>query len=213
MSRLREVDSILASTESEERLDIIHFLRIKYRKELTAHSAQSFDSYRKKVEEFQRGVKKQLGKDPPGVYCVLIVDPEGNLIFYPGRTSGNSKTSGLGFRIRDHGRFLAKTPLTLFVPNWWIKRVYPIPVEEKGKAKKLEDALWSFIESNVDREFASLKELEAEIVRIVRLCEVNAEVVPIEIQNRLEPKSPFYLKVPPAGRPRGINKNESCLVM
>jgi len=213
MSRLREVDNILAGADSEERLNIIHFLRIKYREELKKHSAQSFDNYRKKVEEYQRNIKEQHGKDPPGVYYVLIVDPERNVIFYPGKTSGKSKTSGLGFRLRDHGRFLAKTPLTLFVPNWWIKRVYPIPVEEPEKAKELEDALWSFIESHSDQEFSSVEELENEITEIVRKHVDKANIVSIEIEEMLEPNSPFLLKVPPAGRPRGMSKNVSKLVM
>ena len=50
MAILEEIDRILAGTSSKKRLDLIHFLRIKYRKELIKLSAQSFKRYGEKIE-------------------------------------------------------------------------------------------------------------------------------------------------------------------
>jgi hypothetical protein len=201
-SVLQEINSLLEKTEKIERLDIIHSLRIKYHKELIEHSENTFrGNYKVKVNEGCKYLLKD-GKDPAGVYCVIIRDPVGGVILYPGITRGKSKTSGLAFRLKDHGRFLGKTPLTIFVPNWWIKAICVLPIEDGKKARELENNLWHFITINQKKQFKSFDDLIAQIKKIMEATIPNSQVLKIEIREDSDNELPFRLNAPPAGKPK-----------
>lgn len=195
IDRKEEIRNLLARTNSKKTLDILHVLRIEYAEELFRQSLETLESYEEKL----RNVTNR-----PGVYLILIVEPEGNVILYAGRTSGKSNTSGLRFRVRDHVRILGKTPLTLFVPNWWIKTIYLMPLENKEKAKRLEKRLWAFLDKRAMSEshFESINELEEELNMVIKEYIQLPDGI-IELQPDLNPKPNFLLKAPPAGRPRG----------
>jgi hypothetical protein len=198
MEKLEEVERILEKTDRKAILDIIHFLRIQHAEELFALSGKTYDDHEKKMQSI---------RDCGGVYFIVIVDPTGNVILYPGKTSGKSKTSGLRFRLKAHLRFLGKTPLTLFVPNWWIKRVYPIPLKDREKARELEKDLWMFLKkhSRERSRFDSLEDLEKKIVEKIRNhIEVPDKLEFIEFQVECNPPRGFMLKTPPAGGPRRV---------
>ena len=201
-----EIRNLLAQANSREILDVLHLLRIEYAEELFRLSLETLRSYEEKLRNVI---------DRAGVYLIVIVNPEGNVILYAGKTSGKSKTSGLRFRVRDHVRILAKTPLTLFIPNWWVKRIYPIHMEEKEKAKRLEKRLWTFMDKHAMNKsrFVSLDELEKELSKVINKCvELPDEIRFVELQPSLNPKSNFILEKPPAGRPRGlrVEVSEKC---
>jgi hypothetical protein len=179
-----------------EILDILHFLRIEFADHYKDFSQQNFKKYQQKFEFLPN-----LG----GVYIILMIDLIGDVILYIGRTSGKSKTSGLKFRIQDHTKLLGKTPLTIFVPNWWIKKIYSIPINDKIKAKKLEEALWNFVLNQVknNTKFYSLLELEDKILGLLQSYELLDEgIISIELQPHRETRTPFFIKSPPAGQPR-----------
>lgn len=142
-----------------------------------------------------------------GIYLILIVDYLGDAILYIGRTSGKSKTSGLKFRLQGHTKLLGKTPLTIFIPNWWIKKIYAIPLGDRVKAKELEDALWAFLMKNAENhsQFHSLSELESKIFDLVSTHGFSiASIITVELQPDKKLRSPFNLKYPPAGYPKNL---------
>lgn len=204
---IEEVKDLLSRINSKEALDILHFLRIRYSKELFKQSHKTRSTYEEKIRNIH--VPKRAG-----AYLILVVDPEGDIILYAGKTSGRSKTSGLEFRVRDHIRLLGKTPLTLFVPNWWIKRIYTMTVEDKKKATRLERQLWIFSCENAKGKtrFNSLHELEKELFKILnQYIKPPNEIRTIELQPNLDPKPNFLLRYPPAGEPRGsLVSDEKC---
>jgi hypothetical protein len=198
VDRLAEVERILKNTDNKTVLDILHFLRIQYADELFDVSRETFKDREKKMQNIP---------DSSGVYFIVIIDPKGDVILYPGKTGGKSKTSGLRFRLRDHVRFLGKTPLTLFIPSWWIKRVYPIPIDEKDKVRELEKGLWTFLKrcSETKYHFDSLSELEDKISETVRQYVKSSDRLEfVELQASITPRKGFILKIPPAGSPRGF---------
>ena len=177
-------------------LDILHLWRIEYAEDLFDLSNGTRNLHDRKLKGVFTG---------PGVYLILIVDPTGNAILYAGRTSGKSVTSGLRFRLRDHVRLLGKTPLTLFIPNWWVKKVYPIPLEDKEQAKKLEKELWAFLKEHSRKRtlFETMADLEKELYKIVKNNVPSVHRLDsVELQPDLCLKTPFLLRSPPAGRPR-----------
>jgi len=193
-----EMMQALSKRDTKLILDILHLWRIKYAEDLFKLSNETRSLHDNKLQGVFRG---------PGVYLILIVDPTGNAILYAGRTSGKSVTSGLRFRLRDHVRLLGKTPLTLFIPNWWIKKVYPIPLEDKEQAKKLEMKLWAFFNKHSRRmtRFKTMADLEKELYKIIQnsvpsIHHVNS----VELQPDLCLKTPFLLRTPPAGSPRKL---------
>lgn len=79
-----------------------------------------------------------------------------------------------------------------------------MPIDDRAKAKELEDALWAFLISNVESksQFHSLTELE-KIYGLISLHGLSlAKLISIELQPERELRSPFTLKCPPAGQPR-----------
>lgn len=190
----------LSPIEKVDILDILHFFRIRYSKCYENLSNEFFKKFRDKLKPIP---------DKGGVYIILITDYLGDAILYIGRTSGKSKTSGLRFRLQDHTKLLGKTPLTIFVPNWWIKKVYAMPIDDRAKAKELEDTLWAFLVNSAENQlqFHSLTELENEIYSLISLHDLSlANLIIIEIQPERELKSPFILKRPPAGQPKNLVK-------
>ena len=197
-------NSLSLRINSRELLDLLHHWRIKYARELFRLSEEN----QRIFEEKLRGARIT---NRAGVYLIVVVNPKGNVILYAGRTSGKSNTSGLEFRVRDHVRLLGKTPLTLFIPNWWVKRIYPIHMEDKEKAKRLEKRLWAFLDENVENKscFNSLSELEKELGKVIReYIRDPDEIRMIELQPNLNPKPYFLLETPPAGRPRGLARGK-----
>jgi hypothetical protein len=193
--KIEEFSKFLEGLNSKEILDILHFLRIQFADHYREFSKENFSKYEEKLEILpHRG----------GVYIIFMIDYVGDVILYFGKTSGKSKTSGLWFRVKDHTKLLGKTPLTVFIPNWWIKRVYSIPLEDKDKTKKVEEALWMFLEHNANEIlFYSLMELEEKIFGILHTFGFSKEMaMMIELQPQLTPRIPFHLKRPPAGEPR-----------
>lgn len=197
---IKKVENLLSQVNSKEALDILHLLRIKHAKELRKLSDKTRDAHDERI-------RSNRVSERAGTYLIVIVNPEGNVILYAGKTSGKSNTSGLEFRIRDHIRLLGKTPLTLFIPNWWVKRIYTMAIEDKDKAKSLEERLWmfSYEKAKGKSRFNSLQELDKELFKIIEeYIESSNEIRTIELQPNLNPKSYFLLKTPPAGRPRGL---------
>lgn len=193
-----EFSKFLEGLNPTEKLDILHLLRIRYAQHYKRVSEEIFLKFRDKLKPLPDG---------GGVYVVLIADYLGDVILYIGRTSGKSKTSGLRFRLQDHTKLLGKTPLTIFVPNWWIKKVYAIPTDDKAKAKELEEALWSFLKNNTKKHsmFDSLSELENKIFDLISLQGFSlANLISVELQSERKLRSPFMLKCPPAGQPRKL---------
>lgn len=200
---IEEINDFLSDLDSRQVLDLIHHLRIEYAKELKELS----EKYRQIFEEKMRSAQIS---NRAGVYLIVIVNPEGNVILYAGRTSGKSETSGLEFRIRDHVRLLGKTPLTVFIPNWWVRRIHTMIIEDQEVAKTLEKSLWMFLEDNKDKSpFKSLEELEEELRKIFSRCisDPNKRRI-IELRPNLNPKPNFILKEPPAGQPRGLDRGK-----
>jgi hypothetical protein len=198
MDRIAEVERILRNMDNKTVLDILHFLRIQYADELFDLSRETFEDREKKMQNIPNS---------SGAYFVVIIDPNGDVILYPGKTSGKSKTSGLRFRLRDHVRFLGKTPLTLFIPSWWVKRVYPIPIDEKDKVRELEKDLWAFLKkySESKHRFDSISELEDKISETVRQHVKSFDRLEfVELQDSITPRKGFILKIPPAGGPKGF---------
>lgn len=183
-----------------EKIDILHLFRIQYAQHYKDLSNKIFLKFRDKLKSIP---------DSGGVYVILIADYLGDAILYIGRTSGKSKTSGLRFRLQDHTKLLGKTPLTIFIPNWWIKKVYALSLVDRAKAKELEEALWAFLISNVESrsQFHSLTELENRIYSLISSHGLPlAKLISIELQPERELRSPFTLKCPPAGQPRNLVK-------
>ncbi|MEM3442936.1 MAG: hypothetical protein QXM86_03670 [Candidatus Bathyarchaeia archaeon] len=183
-----------------ETVDILHLFRIRYAQHYKDLSNEIFLKFRDKLKPLTDG---------GGVYVILIVDYLGDAILYIGRTSGKSKTSGLRFRLQDHTKLLGKTPLTVFIPNWWIKKVYAIPIDDRAKAKELEDTLWAFLVKNVENQsqFHSLNELENKIYSLISSHGLSlADLKSIVLQPERELRSPFILRCPPAGQPRNLIK-------
>ena len=151
-ARVNELSKFLEQLSPTEVLDILHLFRIQYAQHYKNLSDEIFLKFREMLKALP---------DSGGIYLILIVDYLGDAILYIGRTSGKSKTSGLKFRIQDHTKLLGKTPLTIFVPNWWIKKVYAIPMDDKTKAKELEEVMWAFLLNNAKKDvrFYSLNEL------------------------------------------------------
>ena len=197
--KIEEISKFLEGLNPKEILDILHFLRIQFADHYKDFSNENFSKYKEKLDILPHG---------GGVYIIFMVDYIGDVILYFGRTNGKSKTSGLWFRIKDHTKLLGKTPLTVFIPNWWIKRVYSIPLEDKDKTKKVEEALWMFLEHNASEIlFSSLMELEEKIFGLLRTFGLSKEMVTmIELQPQLTPRLPFRLKLPPAGEPRYLER-------
>ena len=186
----------LSKRDTKLILDVLHLLRIEYAEDLFDLSNRTRNLHDRKLEGVFRG---------PGVYLILIVDPAGNAMLYAGRTSGKSATSGLRFRVRDHVRLLGKTPLTLFIPNWWIKKVYPIPLEDKEQAKILETKLWAFLKEHSKKmtSFETMADLEKELYKIIKNNVPSIHRIDsVELQPGLCLKTPFLLRSPPAGGPR-----------
>ena len=186
----------LSKRDTKLILDILHLWRIEYAEDLFDLSNRTRSLHDRKLEGIFKG---------PGVYLILIVDPTRNAILYAGRTSGKSVTSGLRFRLKDHVRLLGKTPLTLFIPNWWVKKVYPIPLEDKELAKKLEMKLWAFLKEHSRKmtSFETIADLEKELYKIIKgnIPSIH-RIESVELQPDLCLKTPFLLRSPPAGGPR-----------
>jgi len=194
-----EIEELFDKSTSEEILDVIHFLRVKYSSELFSISNEKFNT-------FKNLLKKEGIPSSPGIYVLLTVDPERNVMLYVGKTSGKSKTSGLGFRLKDHTRLLGKTPFTLFIPNWWIRKAYYIALENEEKMETLEKRLWKFLDQHSKNKtpFNSIEHLEKEMNRIIKE-EIKLKFQIMEFQPGRNPMSVFYLKKPPAGRPRKLD--------
>ena len=195
-------NSLSSRIKSRELLDLLHHWRIKFAGELFRLSEEK----QRNFEEKLRSAKITKGA---GVYLIFVVNPKGNVMLYAGRTSGKSITSGLEFRVRDHIRLLGKTPLTLFIPNWWVKRIHTMTIEDKEKAKSLEKNLWMFLDENVKNKsrFNSLSELEKQLEKVIReYVKAPDEIRTVELQPNLNPKQYFLLESPPAGRPRGLTR-------
>jgi len=200
IDKIKEISHFLDRLNPVEALDILHFMRIQFADNLKEISEEIFRKYKEKLDSLS---------DYRGVYLILMVDYVGDAILYVGKTSGKSKTSGLRFRLRDHTKLLGKTPLTLFIPNWWIKRMYPIPISNADKAKELEEALWAFIIKNAKNKshFHSLEELEGEISKVInKYIALVGSLNYVELQTNKELRKPFTLKCPPAGQPRYLVK-------
>ena len=200
IARVNEFSKFLEQLSSMETLDILHLFRIQY----AQHYKNLSDKFFLKFREMLKALPNS-----GGIYLILIVDYVGDAILYIGRTSGKSKTSGLKFRIQDHTKLLGKTPLSIFVPNWWIKKVYAIPVDNKAKAKELEETIWAFLLDSAKKRvrFYSLKELEEEIFNLIFSHGLSvASLVSIELQPNRKLRIPFMLKCPPAGQPRKLVK-------
>jgi hypothetical protein len=174
-NKIEEISKLFEGLNPKEILNILHFLRIQFADYYRNFSQESFTKYQEKLETLP---------NHGGVYIILMIDYIGDAILYIGRTSGRSKTSGLRFRVRDHTKLLGKTPLTVFIPNWWIKKIYSIPMEDKIKAKKLEEALWTFLKHNSNSTlFYSLKKMEERIFGILHTFELSEErAISIELQ-------------------------------
>lgn len=186
----------LSEHDTKRFLDILHLWRVKYAEDFFYLSNRTRNLHDRKLERVFIG---------PGVYLILIVDPTGNAILYAGRTSGKSATSGLRFRLKDHVRLLGKTPLTLFIPNWWVKKVYPIPLEDTEQAKKLEMKLWTFLKEHSRKmtSFKTIADLEKELYKIIKGNVPSIHRIDsVELQPDLCLKTPFLLRSPPAGGPR-----------
>jgi len=193
---VNEFSKFLEGLNPTEKVDILHFFRILYATDYKDRSNEFFKKFRDKLKPIP---------DKGGIYIILIADYVGDAILYIGRTSGKSKTSGLRFRLQDHTKLLGKTPLTIFVPNWWIKKVYAMPIDDRAKAKELEDTLWAFLVNSAENQtqFRSLNELENKIYGLISSHGLSLEnLKSIELQPERELRSPFTLKRPPAGQPR-----------
>ena len=203
-STIEEIKNILSQINPKEALDILHLLRIKYAKELHKLSNKTLNTCEEKIRSMD--VSKRAG-----VYLLVVVNPEGNVILYAGETgtrASESNTSGLEFRIRSHIHLLGKTPLTLFIPNWWVKRIYTMKIEDKEKAKKLEKRLWAFSKKHVNSKsrFNTLNKLVEELIKIFKeYVGTSDEIKEIELWPNLNPKPNFLLEYPPAGEPRGLS--------
>ncbi|MEM1990632.1 MAG: hypothetical protein QW782_08385 [Candidatus Bathyarchaeia archaeon] len=198
VARINKISEFLERLSPEDILDILHLFRIYYAQHYKHLSNETFLKFKNKLEQLP---------DSGGIYLVLIVDYLGDAILYIGRTSGKSKTSGLRFRLQDHAKLLGKTPLTIFIPNWWIKKIYAIPLNDKVKAKELEDALWAFLVKNTDNQsqFHSLSELECKIFDLISAHGLpTASMITVELQPDKKLRSPFILKCPPAGYPKNL---------
>jgi len=199
-ARVNEFSKFLEKLSSTEALDILHLFRIMFAQHYKDRSNEVFLRFRDKLKPLP---------DCGGVYVILIVDYLGDAILYIGRTSGKSKTSGLRFRLQDHTKLLGKTPLTIFVPNWWIKKVYAVPTDDRAKAKELEEALWAFLIDNIKNQlhFHSLDELEDKIFGLISSHGLSlANLIAVELQPDRSLRKPFILKCPPAGQPRKYSK-------
>ena len=167
-------------------LDILHHLRIIYSRDLKTLSRHYENDFKKKIQTVPNG---------PGVYLLVITNPiTEQVVLYVGKTKGTSETSGLRFRLKDHFRLLGKTPLTIFFPNWWIKRIYWI--SNTNNLNELEKKTWRLI-----------KELHKQNVVINRIQDLEGKIrAEIGDYNTLEhqspPKKPFTIDLPPAGTPR-----------
>jgi len=199
-ARVNELSKFLEQLSPTEVLDILHLFRIQYAQHYKNLSDEIFLKFREMLKALP---------DSGGIYLILIVDYLGDAILYIGRTSGKSKTSGLKFRIQDHTKLLGKTPLTIFVPNWWIKKVYAIPMDDKTKAKELEEVMWAFLLNNAKKDvrFYSLNELEEKILNLIYSHGLSAaSLISVELQTDRKLRIPFMLKCPPAGQPRKLVK-------
>jgi len=179
---------------SRKILDALHYWRIQYAASLFEISNKTRANLKEKLKETPTG---------PGVYLLLIVDPVGNVVLYPGSTGyrkgrGKSKTAGLNFRLNDHLRLLAKTPLTLFFPNWWIRKIFWISIEDRKEAKELEKRLWELAKSQSMSSFSSVLDLDRLVAEFMRKATSN-ELSSVELQPDLLPIMPFKVLAPPAG--------------
>jgi len=192
---LTEIHLLLEQFSDDEIIDIISFLRIKYSKKLIDISNEKHDIMVDKCQDIP---------ESPGVYLIFTINPEANVILYAGQTKA-SKTGGLRSRVRAHIRISGKTPFNVFIPVWWVKKIYTIPLSDQEDFTMLEDRLWTIIDELAlnDMKYTTIAELEDKI--ILKLLEFNEKIPKINIvdfQPELYPKYHFLVKKPPVGKGR-----------
>ena len=87
--------------------------------------------------------------------------------------------------------------------------MYAIPMDDKTKAKELEEVMWAFLLNNAKKDvrFYSLNELEEKILNLIYSHGLSAaNLISVELQTDRKLRIPFMLKCPPAGQPRKLVK-------